>query len=561
MSRLRALFQRARAERRTTIQQWNKNHRVMHNRTWTGNLAEWIPTPEVPEVRQVVGRCVAWVTDSRPAFDLAPAAQPFSPFWDHFDQLSWDMKTALDAAWVTYAWELEIEKATWDAYTYGVGLMKVGWDPSLAYGLGDAYFRRVDPYTFYPDPKSTSMNDANYFCEASTISLQELDRRFPGAVERFELQAYMEDVDEMPDFRRASGQAPMANPGAISPATTARYGLPGQSRERVATTDAGVTLLEFWLREHTPFKVGNETRVFENWRCICIAGPHVLLNKTATQILPFNTHPYERFTPEDMGEFYPQSMVELLTPAQRGINRLLGSYILGIEYAGNPILKEGQRSGTQRQRMAAKPGSRHTVAEGSTFEFMQPPTLQQGIMEGVNFFINRMEVISGLQAIQQGASPGGRIAADVLDSMMEAGFVRIRLAQRGLEYMLRGAGQKLTAIMSEFYTTPRLVSIVGADGQRTSMEMRARHFYVPDKDGKAPLRFQILVRAGSMAPTSRQGRINEADGLFAMGGIDREALLEAHDTPNRRLILERIADAEAKGTFMPPGARQRARRV
>ena len=38
------------------------------------------------------------------------------------------------------------------------------------------------------------------------------------------------------------------------------------------------------------------------------------------------------------------------------------------------------------------------------------------------------------------------------------------------------------------------------------------------------MRFQVLVYAGSMLPTSRQARIAEADTLFAMGGIDRAAL-------------------------------------
>jgi hypothetical protein len=72
-----------------------------------------------------------------------------------------------------------------------------------------------------------------------------------------------------------------------------------------------------------------------------------------------------------------------------------------------------------------------------------------------------------------------------------------------------------------------------------------------------PLRFQVNVRAGSMLPTSRNARVAEVDTLYAMGAVDRPVVLEAHKIPNRQAILERIAEMEAKGTFQPPGARQR----
>ena len=72
------------------------------------------------------------------------------------------------------------------------------------------------------------------------------------------------------------------------------------------------------------------------------------------------------------------------------------------------------------------------------------------------------------------------------------------------------------------------------------LALRARHFFVPNDEGADPLKFSIYVRAGSAMPISRAARIQEAETLFAMGALDPQAVLEAHDYPNREMILQRL---------------------
>lgn len=560
VGRLRTLFAQARDQRKPVIQQWRKNHRVMRNRTFTNAVPAWMPSPEVPEVRPIIASCVAWVTDQRPEFEMAPAAQPFSPFYNFYNSLAVDMKTAMNAAWTAYTWESEVEKVVWDGYQFDIGWLKVCWDPTLAGGLGDVSLKRVDPWTIYPDPSVASIADANYVIEARTMSLQELDRRYPGAAEKFRLNGYIEDIDNQPRTYSAASNVPRANPGAIAPNTDSRYGLPGQGRMSVDDT-TGVTLLECWLREHTTKKNADGTMaVYDGWRCVAIAGPHVLLNERADDILPFCRHPYVRYCPEDLGEMFGQSMVELLAPSQLAINRLLQALQLGVELTGNPPFVEDTRSGLQRTKITNKPGQRITVNAGAKAEWLTPPQLNPLMPELVKFYIGEMERISGLSSIARGMTPAGRNSTDTLDNVQESGFVRIRLSLRNLEFALREVGELVASMISEFYTEPRMVSIVGANGARTASVFKARHFYVPSEHGAIPMRFQLLVRAGSSLPTSRTARMAEADRLFAMGSLDRRALLEAHDWPNAELVLERIAEAEAKGMFAPPGARQRAQR-
>lgn len=564
VDKVRDLFSRARMERRPVVTQWTRNYHIMRNRTWlAGSRVQGYPQPEVPECRGSIAQWVAWLTDQRPQFDFATSAQPYAPYADFFDNIASDMQCCVDAGWQTNLYERIVGQATWDAAQFSIGILKTVWNARLADGKGDFDVQRVDPYAFYPDPVVYNGNEPNYFVEARTVTLQELDRRFPGAGDRFQVDGYTDALDERPNLINGGAMLPRTNSGAVSPATTARWSLPGQARERASRNDTGVTLLECWLREHivSPDPVDKERkRIYEYWRCVCIAGPYVLMDKRADELNPFPIHPYDFIRPEDNGEFYDQSLVELVTPMQVSINRLLAAIENNIALTGNPILIDGS-AGQNRSTIRATPGQRIPARTGdsNTTRWLDPPQVNAQMFQLIDFYIGRMEHATGLSAIMQGVAPGGRIASDVLDSVMEAGFVRIRAAQRNMEYALRGVGTKCAAYVAEFYNAPRRLTLIGPEGDTTNKLLRGKHFYLRDgSDEPTPMRFFVQVRAGSMQPTSRNARIAEMDVLYGMGAVDRPVVLEAHNVRNRAAILARIADAEAKGTFSAPGARQRA---
>jgi hypothetical protein len=112
-------------------------------------------------------------------------------------------------------------------------------------------------------------------------------------------------------------------------------------------------------------------------------------------------------------------------------------------------------------------------------------------------------------------------------------------------------------LIIENYTLPRTVAITGPDGERSMLALRGRHFYAPNGFGADALKFSLYVQAGASMPISRTARAQEADQLFAMGALDEQAVLEAHDYQNRHQILERVNALEGMG--MPPGAQGRNR--
>jgi hypothetical protein len=132
-----------------------------------------------------------------------------------------------------------------------------------------------------------------------------------------------------------------------------------------------------------------------------------------------------------------------------------------------------------------------------------------------------------------------------------------------LEYALKGAGSKAAALIAEFYDVPRVVALAGPTGEQTVTALGGKHFYVPSSNGMLPLRFQLQVQGGSSITTSRSARMAEADQLFAMGAIDEEAVLSAHDFPNWPMIVDRVREMKAANGSLgePPGARAASGRM
>lgn len=568
VNHVRQLFFRARDKRRHIIASWTANYKALHMRQWSPHRAAHLPKVEVPEIFPIIDAIVSWVTDRQPTFDAAPAVSPLNPWFRYMSELADDLTTVVRATWQVDKFDPEIEQTVWDGYTYGVGYLKTVWDRGAFKGYGNAVMRRVDPYAIYPDPDATSPKDANHIIEARTISRQELERRFPGSLERLADGFFTEDVDKAPTRMDANTRttAPMANPGAIAPATgSPGYGLPGQdSRSVHVTDDPGVTYIEAWLRTpYTPTASEDDDQAtYDTWRCVVVAGNRVLMDCLATEMWSHGQHPYDRYVPMETGEWYGKSMVEMLMPAQRSINKILAATEHNIDLMGNPVFVEQARAGLSRTQITNKPGERLVLQQGDA-KWMDPPQMHPQIASDlVRFLIQEMERISGLSAVVRGASPTGRNAEGVIDAMQEAAFVRIRKALRNLSHTISSSGDKLASMIVEFYDVPRMVLLAGPSGEKTALTLRTKHFYDPSTEGRVPARFQLLVNAGENANLSLAQEKAEADALFALGAIDEEALLEVHRFPNWYRVVDRVREAKAQaGTMgMPPTQRAAARR-
>lgn len=561
-----SLFVQARESRRPMVSKWRRDKRMLYNRSpWSRDRPDWLPSPLIPEILPIAAAIVGWMTDQRIGFTIAPTAIPHSAYHDFFQGVAADLEAAMDATWQVNSEESQWSQCIWDAVTYGTGFTKTTWDMTLAGGQGDAVTRRVSPWAIYPDPAATNLDNAAYVIEAQMMPLQELDRRYPGAAGLFPSggQGSIEDI-EPTQVEEAGGSPPSSvNPGPIPPSTSSNFGR-SERASRLSEMPA-VLVLEAWIRENHSYETTDaqsgeeETRTYDRWRVVVVAGDRVLMDEPADNLWAHGKHPYSRMVLWDQSEFWGRSMVEELTPCQLVINRILSALQQNVELTGNPVFRRSLESPSARQVMTSKPGTTIPVGAGdSVTGWIHPPPIHPAMLQLLEYYLHRMEAISGLSAITKGGTPGGRPAQSVVDALQEAAFVRIRQHLKELEYALRDAGYKRAALIAENYTQPRMLAIAGPSGSRTALTLKARHFHVPTSQGATPLMFTLGVDAGSRLHTSRAMREDREIQLYTLGLTDREAALGALKYANAGTVAKRMDEKEAMMGAMNPGARQRS---
>lgn len=602
VAKLDQLYSQARLKKRRYYQDWRRNYLLTNNRMWTeSRTANWMPSPTSSEIFPIVSALIAWMTDQSVVFSVSASSDPHTLYAQWLGKLSNDLETILQSNWLNNNLDDEVYLSIWDAAMYGCGILKTCWDAGLDRGLGDAVFHRVDPWSFYPDPNATSLKDAQYFVEVQRLSFDEIQRRFPLAYDALiaaesDIAAggQGEDFDSKPNIYDID-QYPKSNPGALPGsgttgslgpnASSSTFGRPGQGRKTQQAISDGVIVREYWIRENvvepiseSPIKEKPNPNyeypdpvIYDEWRVVVEASGVVLMDEKVSDLWSSGRHPYTRYCFDDIGDFWGISLVSHLAPAQIAINRLLGVVQSNAELIGNPIFMEPEDSGINRTAIINRPGQRLRLKGGPNANpannpfWLTPPALPNFITDTIQFWINRMENISGLGQTSKGSLPPSRTPSSSVVATQESGFVRVRQAMRNLEDCLRISGDLMAELITENYTTPRVMAIVGPDGEQSSLQLSARHFYEGADDGSFPFRFSIFIDAGANNPTSRQSRIAEADTLFAMQAIDRQALLAAHNYPHWQEINSRMEEKEQNQALQAalhgPGKRVKAGRT
>jgi hypothetical protein len=570
--RLAHLFRLAQSKKKSRYDTWDRNYRILHNRITSPSAGNnWMPSPRDSEIYPILSSLVAWMVDQETNIDFAPVMDPHSTHADIITNLAQDLGDVVNSNWRIQHFDSQIKLMLWDAFLYSFGILKSVWDNDLDDGYGNASMLRIDPYRFFPDPNATSLADSEYMIEVSKMSADELERKFPDTAHKVLGEpSSVTTLEERPDVSDSTSQIAKTNPGNLGGANST-WSNPNSSGP--SDLDTGTYIVyEFWLKENMDWTEEEDGELVKGvkstWRVVVTCNDEILMDELAEDLFPHASHPYSRFVFDDVGDFYGISLVDHLAYPQMYINRLLTAAQFNTELTGNPIFMEGANSGLGRVSVINRPGQRLRL-RGSTAmqnkpEWLTPPTMPAMVMDLVNFWISRLENTSGLSAIVKGATPmaQSRNSQGVMTSIQEAAFVRIRSALRNLEFTIEETAAKLADLIIDNYTEPRRMAILGEDGKKSAILLAARHFNVqePGSPDSVPLKYVVVVDAGSATPTSRQSRIEESDRLFAMGAVDDQYVMEAHRVRNIPAILDRKYKKQQQGLFNPPGARQRSQR-
>jgi hypothetical protein len=570
LSRLKNIYTDARTAKRLLYSRWRRNWLLLNNQMWSDFRMTWMPSPQDNEIYPIMSGLIGWMTDQNVSFSINSAVLPGTPWAQYLEKLGDDLEALMQSNWKVLNWQSVVTLIMWDAGLYGAGIGKAVWDQALEGGEGNCNMVRVDPWNFYPDPNANSEEEASYFYEVRRLSWDEIERRFPDTCVSLADDLIWESSDNSLDSdtrptsnRNTPGQYPMSMSAGYPNNSTSSTGLPGQGRYHAWMPD-GVIVYEAWMKENRTKEIDDPNWkapennpdaeppkvevTYPDWRVVVYSANTVLFDEWASELWDGATHPYARFVFEDPGEFWPTPLVSQMAPLQISINRLYASMQQSAELTGNPIFVEQSNSGLSNSLIANRPGQRLKVnptgSGNQGVSWLSPPTMSGDVMNLVRFAIDRMENISGLSTVSKGKAPTPRTPEAVVNQVQESGFVRVRQGLRNMEKMLRKLGTILAQLIIENYTTQKTVSILGPDGSQSAIFLQARHFIDAVEDEMMPFKYALIVNAGSDMPTSRQARMAEAQTLFVLHAIDRQALLEAAEYPHWPAIEQRMEQKE-----------------
>jgi hypothetical protein len=163
-----------------------------------------------------------------------------------------------------------------------------------------------------------------------------------------------------------------------------------------------------------------------------------------------------------------------------------------------------------------------------------------------------MEYLAGIQDV--GRVPRGVAAGTAIESVQQAAQAIVRLRTGEIENGLRQAGQHGLARLLQFYTGKRVMLMTGMDGESLKVLFDADKLNLNDAEGEELLKqFVLQVQTTSELAVSKEKGYALHAALYGMGAIDRKALLDAIEYPNRDELLKRIEQAEQLGIGVAAG--------
>jgi hypothetical protein len=337
---------------------------------------------------------------------------------------------------------------------------------------------------------------------------------------------------------------PKADIANLSDGSPGSYGLPGQSGDNAYSK--GVQLLEIWVRDLKQTETDSGDVSYEDkWRCVMIIGNRIVFDEWAEDLYGINTHPYSRFVFDEQGKFYPPSLIHFMSLPQIAINRLLASMQQNAELTGNPIFIDSAASGIDRSTIINQPGQRLTMTSNSANppQWLNPPQVPSYMLELVQFWIDRIENISGLSGSVKGMAPAPRTPNSSVQSASETAFVRVRQALRNLGESITKSVSLIAELIIQNYDGSRRIAYFNDLGQGSTLALRDNHFFQPaidNSDDELPLDFVLRVDMGADSTTSRTAQVSNAITLFGMQAVDQQYLLETLRVPRAMEIIARM---------------------
>jgi len=546
---------------------WRRYDEIYRSEQWQETLPPDRSAPVLNFVFAIIQSLVPRLTDSDPEVHVQPRQSPDDV------ALAEKLQAALDYLWYTnHMRGNKLPEAVIHALKYGTAIFKTVWDPELHDGLGDVNYSIVHPMNFYPDPRSYTLEDMDYYFVKMPKALEYFVRRWPDKGHLV-----------IPDHK-----------------WTETEDLSGRDRD---TGEEVATLMEYGFRD----KEGNV--------CIMYYAGDIVLDifggnydeegedeTEGSPVFPHNRFPFSKLVdyPSEK-EFWGIGEIEIAEIAQRLINSFEAQIIDNTRLLSNTQwMVNKSESGldeSDADMLDNSPGSAIFTHNGG-IERLPGAPIPAHIPQHLESLIFWLEQILGVHDVVQGRQPEGVRAASAIIALQEAANVRVKEKANHMEMAIRELSEQAISLILDNYEEPRMVRIAGQQIPTTLNVREALEERVIDIAQDAGMldpqpmdpgmiegpgmeamgmggmeeappvdmdqlmtevkfpEFDVEINVGPSIPQSKALLYEQAKEFYQLGVIDRQAVLEVTSFPNKEEILSRMqAQEEAMAGAAEPQER------
>lgn len=437
---------------------------------------------------------------------------------------------------------------------YGITIEKAIWDSHKKSYLPVI----MDPYSYFPAPGYYSDNqDMPYEIHAFAIPVHQIEKTFN-----------VKDITP-DDVRTILGREDREDVRPNIVLTDSGVGVVHDNKKDSALftsdEDGEALVIECWVKDYSKHFVstgevdvdGNEIKTEEyvypdNIRVITVVNKHVLLNDMPNPNINFgmdhslvNTSfawgrkPFYKINSyEDTTSIWGFSAAEQTGDLNKKINEIVSRMVSYCNRVLFPTLIVEKGCGITKSMINNDPGLvLMPNRPNARIEYLQVPNLPSNFFSVLDTLVNFHDRIYQIEDADRGKSPTGVTAASAIVALQERNAVLIRHKIRGAEYLCRMRGRWNISFIQNFsIKTEKLVLKDDEVYEFRGIDLAGRQFnYIVESDS-------------TIAKTSAYGQ-EQTIGLYKIGGIDRTALLEGLNIPNRKSIIERMGETQLDGAL------------
>lgn len=289
-----------------------------------------------------------------------------------------------------------------------------------------------------------------------------------------------------------------------------------------STPKSYVAVKEAWIKPCRKFLEG----AIVTW-----AGDEILNIEEEGFVYQHGQYPFTKIDHIPTGRFYGDSVINDLIPLQRELNRSISQLIEAKNRMAKPQLA-AQKGSIDPGKVTSEPGLIILYQPG-----YQPPTpipltnLPQYVTDQIGMIKMDMQDIAGQHEISKGQVPTGVTAATAISYLQESDDTKLAPTITSIEESVERIGKHVLSHVQQFWELPRIIKVVGDDGQFESYELSQA-----DIRGNTDLR----IETGSATPRSRAAKQAFITELGKLQWITPERALRYLDMAETSKLYEEI---------------------